>query len=279
MLGDDAIKAIYDANLRETLLKTYDSVSYDTVYYDIEGNPCLTVQNEIEGTSVEYYRVNEDIYMNFDYSTGIMTRYDGDDESASQYVDGPGESVADYYREKFVSVALVYSEEEKVESVTVEDGDVLVESTLPKEYVIELNEGSEESPVHSMEDSDIYKIQYVLNAEDLAMKEIKEFILKEDGTKVKTIDGTTTYNKPQLTPPEKYTEVFSDPEKVTITTVFDAGTEEEQTFTAQAPRNAAIYVWRDEALYDEAYDDPECTVPYSGRKEDGGMLLYFAKGK
>ena len=280
MLEEDALKAIYDANLREKLLETYDSVSYEMKYYDNEGN-ILSEIHEVKDTIVEYCFDGE--YLRFDYSTNIITGEDDSEEEplVFQIVEGAGGYEAEYYRDRYVSVGFVYDEDEKVESVKFEDGDVIVESSYTTEQAVRAYGSDEKSLVHSMTDGDKFMSRYILNEKDLAMKELEAFIIKEDGTKIPWSECKISYNTDKITPPAEYTKLFSGTEAGTVTSIYDPGTEEEQIFTAQVPKGVSIRIDRDRELYPGIYSDPECTVPYKGGSNGGvrEVTIYFAKGR
>lgn len=278
MLGEDPLKTLYEANLTKKLLEDYDSVSCEWKKYLPDGDVEREQRFYASQTSLEYLD-DSGWYWKYEENKDKVTSYSEEDDVVYQTIEGVGDSALENFgRQYHNSLCLEYNEKEIVESVEIEDGDVIVEASLPFEEVKKLF--GDRELIDSMKEEDTYITRYVHDEKDLSLKELESYIRKADGTELTDSEVRMSYNAHPIVPPEAYTEAFKNPETETLVCVYDPGTEDEQTFTTQIVKEAYLQIWCDRELYPTIYIDPECTIPYVRDSEETvGKTLYFAKGK
>lgn len=270
--NQELLEAVYQANLSDSLLQTYDSIDVENITYDENGN-VDTVEESY--TDDDVMLCNTMIgFMKYDDIKGILTGYRTDIEQPVVYYTayGPGITNEEVRTLMYNTPIYTWTPEEEVETVEDKDGKLYITTLIPSE--VALNDGFSIAP------DEVLVTKYVANADTLQLEDISSYIRRPDGTEVLYMEAVLSYNTEPISVPEEYSAVFSGDNTVNITVVFDPGTPEEQTVVNEIPVGAFLQIWSNATLYHNTYADAACTVPFTrDLNSDEDATIYMAKNK
>ncbi len=267
VIGGDLPSTILHANAPEAGFARHSNVFWQDDFYS---------KGEIIGSN-KYYATPQSVYLDFangyiiDYITAdSFIRYcPEEDEDCVRLLLTPEENAAALASYQGY---LVEMNDEILESVREKDGELLVstryevaDSIREELELYRTSFGEKFETVY--EDGMAEILTYRLDAASLELKGMSVALRLADGSEIPLFESTYDFDV-ELPDPAAADSVFApafDESKGRreITLVFDAGTEAEQTHTYSVPNTiqAQIY-YHGQLKY--IYDDPACTIPFSG---------------
>ena len=256
----------------EELAKVNDSVYKERIIYNDDGS--------VNYTYTAYVRPD----FARDRSNSLYYTWSPEDKTATGYdfANSVGfycvtdEGISHTLENLYESPVFALVPEETVESITEENGKLLVTTTTPAE--VERSYGRE------MPDDALGVAKYTIDAATLVVERLDSYVRNADGTEVLLHEETILYgSEKSLEEPAEYTAAFGVSDSVDVSVVFDPNTDQERVIAAKIPVGVEMDVYHN-GEYGGIYLDAECTKPIPSRTpsdyaENGAATVYLTKGK
>lgn len=271
---EPTIDDIYQANLTETLLQKYDTVSNTTKIY-IDGDYGYEIDSAVKENYLYTYfdRQGEYEYFETDIAGRVIRLCSKDGGGvAKQIVDCDSAFFEENVMKDYTVFSFGYVENEHIESST-KNGDLTtIVTSMDKETAEEVSG----SNLPDMNDGDKLIDEYTMDTETLELRSISTYVLRKDGTKQMYMETTFAYNQSFPEAPAEYQAAFSGADTRVLTFKIDAGTEEEEILTSTVSVGVPVQFHLPEGY--AMYSDAECTQAYEyDMNEQDDVTLYLVK--
>ena len=264
--GDGAVtmRAIFDANRRETLVSSRGSIQVHTDY-----NP----EVDATGLVLSTYADGELVYQETDSTHELFTA-----EGSYLYQDGyygapltPEPLTLDNFDSLTMDEDLTLLEE--ITSIEEGDGVLTVRTVLSAEAIAGFFGPEQEGYAYAA--GEYTTEEYVLDAADLALLSDSTTLYHADGTSIHTGTMTAEYGADRPEEAENLLEHLHAPDRRTVTLIMDQEEDYAQTLSVTAQKGDAVFPYLPEGYY-VLYRDPAYTDAYDETTADldSDLTLY-----